>query len=230
MLPVITPQDLLVIAFLIFLEGVLSIDNALVLALLAKPLPKNQQRKALTYGLVGAVLFRVLAISMAALLIRSIWVKFLGGAYLIWLGTKNLWHGEGNKTISNQKHGFWMTILIIELTDIAFAVDSILAAVALTPKVWVIITGGLIGLVMMRFAASLFISLLERFPAFEKTAYQLVLLIGMKLVIEGCHLPGIDFHSAESLAFWIFWLLMALIIAGGFRTSRSRAGEFHKIK
>lgn len=109
-----------------------------------------------------------------------------------------------------------MTVIIVELTDIAFAVDSILTAVALTTKVWVVMAGGLIGLVMMRFAASLFIKLLERFPRFEPTAYILVFIIGMKLLIDGFHFPGVDFHSAHSPAFWIFWGSMAGALLFGF--------------
>jgi len=80
-----TPQDLGVIAILIILEGVLSIDNALVLALLAKRLPKSRQAKALTYGLLGAFVFRFIAIGAAAYLLRWRIVKLIGGGYLLWI-------------------------------------------------------------------------------------------------------------------------------------------------
>ena len=84
---------------------------------------------------------------------------------------------------------FWGTVALIEVTDIAFAVDSILAAIALVgsappgyvgphPKLWVVITGGMIGVMLMRVAAAMFIRLLERFPRFEMSAYLLVMTIG----------------------------------------------------
>jgi hypothetical protein len=83
-------------------------------------------------------------------------------------------------------------VLIIELTDIAFAVDSILAAMALAgsrdDKLWVVVSGGLLGVILMRFAAAIFVGLLDRFPRFEISAYLLVAVIGLKLVIDwGCN-------------------------------------------
>ncbi len=212
------PADLAVVALLVLLEGVLSIDNALVLGLLAKRLPKHQQARALTYGLAGAFLFRFVAIGAAAYLLRWRFVKLLGGGYLLWVSLKHFIFErretaeervavtpEGDPTLVDEttgtelspaqqeeelrtrnpvpvtpgRSGFWSTVLVIELTDIAFAIDSILAAIALVgsapaghigphPKLWVVITGGFLGVVLMRFAAVVFIRLLERFPRFEE--------------------------------------------------------------
>src|SRR5215217_3484583 len=81
--------DLAYIGLLVVLEGVLSIDNALVLGLLAKRLPKHQQPRALTYGLVGAFVFRLIAIALASLLLKWWIVKLLGGAYLIYVAVNH---------------------------------------------------------------------------------------------------------------------------------------------
>ncbi len=216
----LTSADLLVILFLIFLEGILSIDNALVLAVLARGLPKDQQRRALTYGLVGAVIFRLIALSLVTTLLRWNWVKFVGGGYLLFLAVKHFFFNakedEADGAKKKAPKNFWLVVLMIELTDIAFALDSILAAVALSNKFWVVFTGGILGVVMMRFAAGMFIGLLNRFPNFENTAYLLVLIIGIKVILEGLRLPGIDFHSAASPSFWIFWLLMLTCLLVGF--------------
>ena len=133
---------------------------------------------------------------------------------------------------------FWPTVAVIELTDIAFAVDSILAAIALVgsppkghpsdalhPKLWVVITGGLLGVILMRFAAVIFIRLLERFPRFETSAYLLVLVIGGKLLADwGFNTPDdshrLDFHNWQHPAFWVFWILMVLCFATGFVPKR----------
>lgn len=210
-------QDLASIGLLIFLEGVLSIDNALALAVIARQLPRSQQRKALTYGLVGAILFRFIALGLAAYLMSWTWVKFVGGGYLLWLAASH-WLKKADDDSKKLKVGtsFWKTVLVIEITDMAFALDSILAAVAVTPKLWVVVTGGIIGLIMMRFAATLFIRLLEAFPNFENTAFLLVALIGAKLVLDGLHLPGISFHSPSSWAFWVFWIGILACIGVGF--------------
>lgn len=234
--PVVTPNDLLTIGFLVFLEGVLSIDNALVLALIVKPLPKELQRKALTYGLVGAFVFRVMAIGMASYLMQWEWVKFVGGAYLMYLAIKYWWDKRKDevkeaKEPQSQARAFWMTIVVVELTDIMFAIDSILTAVALTRKLWVVITGGIIGLLAMRFAASLFIKMLDKFPRFEPTAYILVALVGTKLVVEGfAHefgLQAINFHDPKAPAFWIFWVCMCLAMLFGFTKPGSAKSASH---
>jgi len=271
------PHDLFIIGLLIILEGVLSIDNALVLGILAKRLPKHQQKRALTYGLVGAFVFRLLAIALATILIRLTIVKLLGGAYLLWIAIKHFLFERGEDdvpieakaaaagmiseesvspekrdqaakvlehetpaasigTVVKARASFWPTVFVIELTDIAFAVDSILAAIgvvgdppkdtpegALHPKYWVIITGGFLGVILMRYAAILFIKLLEKFPRFEQAAYILVTIIGLKLLLDWAgyqfNLP-IDFHHTNSPAFWIFWLAMIAGFAVGFLPQR----------
>src|SRR3954466_11468901 len=81
----ITSADLLLIPFIEFLEGLLSIDNAIVLAMMAKPLPKDLQRKALTYGLAGSVIFRLAALALASRLIYWHWAKIAGGCYLLFV-------------------------------------------------------------------------------------------------------------------------------------------------
>jgi YkoY family integral membrane protein len=269
------PQDLGVIALLILLEGVLSIDNALVLALLAKRLPKNQRAKALSYGLIGAFVFRFVAIGTAAYLLRWRIVKLIGGGYLLWVALKHLLSKSPDEQVkigpdrnvilldeatgqeltaeqeaeelsarcaipmqTSAQPGFWSTVLVIELTDIAFAIDSILAAIAVVgsppagyvgphPKLWVVVTGGILGVILMRIAAAMFIRLLERFPRFETSAYLLVTVIGVKLLVDwGFNTQQdphrVDFHDPGSVAFWAFWLAMAICIAFGFLPSRKR--------
>ena len=227
----VTAQDFFVIGFLAFLEGILSIDNALVLALMASHLPRDQQRKALTFGLVGSVVFRLAALSIATQLIQWHWVKWLGGGYLLFIAIRHFYaewkqSRSSDEEVATQKkqkaHSFWKTVFLIELMDIAFAVDSILAAVALTQKLWIVFVGGMLGVILMRFAASVFLKVLDRFPGFETTAYVLILIIGAKVTLEGFDLPQLDFHSARSPAFWIFWSLMMLGILSGFRKPKSR--------
>ena len=270
-------QDLLVVGLLIVLEGILSIDNALVLGLLAKRLPRYLQGRALTYGLVGAFVFRLIAIATASLLLKWRVVKLLGGGYLVYVALKHIFFDkadEGAAKIKVDAHGhpvvpdlpggadpvlvhphgkphkvhaweFWSAVLVIEMTDIAFAIDSIMAAIALVaggvipkvgfhPKLWAIVMGGFLGVILMRFAAMFFIRLLERFPRFEMAAYLLVLVIGGKLLLDWAfnnkpddagqmwHAP-LDFHSPQAMAFWVFWIAMALSFLTGFLPPRKRS-------
>ena len=219
MFQAITAQDLVTVGFLTFLEGILSLDNALVLALIVTHLPKELQKKALIYGVWGAIIFRTIAVFFATYLMYWNWIKFVGGGYLLFLAIQYWISGKESEKKKKEftKHsGFWKTVIIVELADIAFAIDSILTAVALSNKIWIVLTGGIIGLLLMRFAASYFIQLLEKFPRFEDTAYILIFIIGFKLILEGFHFSFLDFHSSSTPEFWGFWILMLLGFLFGF--------------
>lgn len=182
--------DLLVVAVLVVLEGLLSCDNAVVLALLVKDLPPDQRGKALRYGILGAYVFRLLAIFLAVWIMTVWWIKVLGGVYLCWLAIDFFRkQGDGHGKVREVKRflglgAFWSTVVWVELTDIVFSVDSIAAAVALSKKLWVLILGGLLGILAMRFAAQGFVSLLQRFPRLEFCAFAAVAVIGLKLLLE----------------------------------------------
>ncbi|GIX06840.1 MAG: hypothetical protein KatS3mg115_1243 [Candidatus Poribacteria bacterium] len=125
-------HDIPTVITLIFLEGLLSADNALVLAILVQGLPKHQQKKGLLYGLVGAFVLRGLAILVAATLMRYWWIEAGGAAYLMYLAIHHFAGKAGSHRLRAKKpRSFWPTVVIVELTDLAFAIDSILAAVGL---------------------------------------------------------------------------------------------------
>jgi YkoY family integral membrane protein len=234
-----SPPDLGVIALLVFFEGLLSIDNALVLALLARRLPEGLRAKALTYGLGGAIVFRTIMVAFSFYLLQWRIVKLLGGGYLLWISLKHFFFSKPEPSMDDETprpSGFWATVALIEVTDIAFAIDSILAAIALVgspppghvgppPKLWVVITGGFIGVMLMRVAAAMFIKLLERFPRFETSAYLLIIVIGSKLLVDwavnSAQQPDrADFHTPASPLFWTFWSMMLICIAIGFLPKR----------
>jgi YkoY family integral membrane protein len=207
--------DFLTIALLVLLEGLLSVDNALVLALLVMGLPKHQQKKALRYGILGAFLFRILATLFAAYMISVGWVKLVGGAYLLYLSYQ---HFFGHSHSTEQRRvpaaqpwlglsAFWATVVKVELTDIVFAIDSILVAVAMSPKLWVIITGGLLGIATMRMVTGQLVRIVERYPALVDGAFIIIAWVGIKLLVEWAHSSGyLHFEIPK-------WLSLGLIIA-----------------
>lgn len=188
------PQDLFVVLVLVILEGLLSCDNAVVLALLVKHLPPEQRGRALRYGIIGAYVFRIIALLLAVWIMQQWYLKVLGGLYLVWLGASHFLkkadeeaEEESVAKAPMRRFGlsvFWSTVIAVELTDIVFSVDSIAAAVALTDKLWVLIIGALAGILVMRFAAQGFVRLLELFPKLEACAFVAVLFIGIKLLFE----------------------------------------------
>lgn len=204
------------IGTLVILEGLLSADNALVLAVMVKHLPEKQRKKALFYGLLGAYIFRFIAIGVGVFLIKLWWVKVLGAAYLAWLAIKYFIDKSKKSDDEDEIKGmntggilirlfgtFWGTIAAVEIMDIAFSVDSVLAAFGVSEEIWVLLLGGMIGILMMRGIAGVFLKLIDKVPELETTAYVLILLIAIKmgLSVVGIHISHYAFFAILILAF-----------------------------
>jgi YkoY family integral membrane protein len=197
--------DALAVFTLAILEGILSVDNSLVLAILVRTLPKEQQKKALMYGIVGAFFFRVVALVFAAHLMRFVAFKVIGGGYLVYLAMKHMfffYKEDAHQSRPKVAASFWKTVLIVEFTDIAFSIDSITTAVAMSNKLLIIWLAGIMGIIFLRFAAGLFIRMLEKLPKLEDLAYQLIFFVGTKLLLEGFHIE---------ISHAVFWMMMAVI-------------------
>lgn len=191
-----TGSGLLIMLNLVLSEGLLSFDNALVLALLVSHLSRDRQYRlgpirmsiqqwALTAGIFGAYFFRVIAIGLGIYLIQFWFLQLIGGGYLLWLAYGHFFIGEKEEDkVQAYGKGFWGTVLKVETMDVAFSIDSILAALGISKRVWVILTGGMLGILCMRLVAGVFVRLIDRFPLFMHTGYALVCLIGYRLVSE----------------------------------------------
>jgi YkoY family integral membrane protein len=179
---------LFIILNIILLEIVLSIDNAAVLSTMVGQLPKSQQKKALTWGIIGAYIFRGVALLFASVLIKLIWLKVIGGIYLIYLSIKSL----RSQSITNEKkplkipllNTFWSTVVMVEFMDIIFSIDNIFSAVAFTSNFWIICLGVFIGILAIRFATTKMIELVKQIPVIEKIAFVVIGILGLKLVLS----------------------------------------------
>jgi len=197
--------DGLAVVTLAILEGILSVDNSLVLAIMVRSLPKVQQKKALMYGILGAFFFRMVALIFAAHLMHFIAFKIIGGAYLVYLAMKHMfffYKEDAHQSRPKAAASFWQTVLLVELTDIAFSIDSITTAVAMSDKLIVVWLAGIMGIIFLRFAAGILIRLLEKLPKLEDLAYQLIFFVGTKLLLEGFHIE---------ISHAVFWMMMAVI-------------------
>lgn len=204
------------IGALVVLEGLLSADNALVLAVMVRHLPEDKRKKALFYGLLGAYMFRFVAIGLGVWLMQIQWVKILGALYLAWLAWSHFkGSGEENQPGETNKIGllvrlfgpFWGTVAAVELMDIAFSVDSVLAAFGISKEVWILLLGGMLGVLMMRTVAGVFIRLIDRIPELETTAYVLIAIISAKMMLSVVHIE---------ISHTIFFIILALAFFGTF--------------
>lgn len=211
------------IGTLVIMEGLLSADNALVLAVMVKHLPEKQRKKALFYGLLGAYIFRFLAIGVGVYLIEFWWVKILGAGYLAWLAIKYFMdkrkeNDSGEEELEGiNKSGllirlfgnFWGTVAAVELMDIAFSIDSVLAAFGISQEIWVLLLGGMLGVLMMRGVAGIFLKLIDRVPEIETTAYVLILIISVKMLlgVVDIHIDHIYFFIILLIAFAVTFII-----------------------
>ncbi|SET75784.1 integral membrane protein, YkoY family [Oceanobacillus limi] len=248
-------EYLWVLVILVGLEGLLAADNALVLAIMVRHLPEEQRKRALFYGLAGAFILRFGSLFVISFLVDVWQVQALGAAYLLFIAFKNLYDRFKKKTDVEEAEegaepkkgsGFWMTVLKVEFADLAFAVDSILAAVALavalpptglgtigsldTGQFAVIFAGGMIGLIIMRFAANIFVGLLHKRPSLEVAAFAIVGWVGVKLAVIVLAHPDIHWipHEFPHSTPWkiIFYaVLVAIAVIGWFASGKNKEEE-----
>lgn len=264
--PLITAADqwhevLLLLPVLVGLEVVLSADNAIALAAIAKGLKsQNQQKQALNLGLVFALFFRISLILVSRWVLGFKPLMAAGAAYLLWLcadhfinnssevelpepelstpellspeltsskllDSKSLENKSINKSLNNSAkiisaenlfrfdRKLAGTAISIALTDLAFSLDSVAAAVAVSDKLWLVITGGIIGVVALRLSSNLFIELLNNYPRLEAAGYIAVGLVGIQLLVR-------VFWPFIELPQWLLLSLVGLLFLWGFTNRR----------
>lgn len=191
--------SLAVVGNLVIIESLLSVDNAAVLATMVMDLPDAQRQKALRYGIIGAYVFRGLAMLFASVLIQIWWLKPLGGLYLLYL-VYDWWKGKMTESKEDDlldKKGnwlyrvtvgslgnFWATVALVELMDMAFSIDNVFAAVAFSKNIILVCVGVFIGILAMRFVAQAFVKLMEKYSFLETAAFTVIGVLGLKLLLS----------------------------------------------
>ncbi|MBP7273311.1 MAG: DUF475 domain-containing protein [Saprospiraceae bacterium] len=206
----------LIVLNLIIIESLLSIDNAAVLATMVMDLPKEQRARALRIGIICAYIFRGLCLIFASYLIGIWWLQTLGGLYLFYIAVRyfitkatpqkedDLLNKQENyiyKITKGKISYFWSTVILVETMDLAFSIDNVFAAVAFTSNIYLVCTGVFIGILTMRLFAGVFVKLLEKYPFLEKSAFIILLFLGIKLMLTAVDkfFPGNSFvHAVES--------------------------------
>ncbi|NEP00923.1 MAG: DUF475 domain-containing protein [Symploca sp. SIO2E9] len=177
----------LLLMVLVALEAVLSADNAIALAAIARCLEDSQlQRRALNFGLLAAYFLRISLILSATWVIQFWQFELLGAAYLLWLVFEYFTSDEDEQ---HHHHGpkfnsLWQVIPLIAVTDLAFSLDSVTTAIAISDQIWLVLAGGTIGVITLRFMASLFIRWLKEYVHLEDAGYITVGFVGLRLLVR----------------------------------------------
>jgi tellurite resistance protein TerC len=154
------------------------------------PLLGYQRLAALRVGLLGAYVGRGAMLFLTSFLIHNSWIKLIGAAYLIHLAFDSLEDStsgdfdEDGEIKPIKVQSFWATVLTVELMDLVFSIDNVVAAVSLSKLLWVVMLGVAIGILTMRYAAGIFSYAVEREPILKQAAYILVFNIGVQLILD----------------------------------------------
>jgi YkoY family integral membrane protein len=224
--------DLATVGFLVVLESLLSADNALVMAVMVVGLPEHTHRRALNLGLVGALTFRSGATALAIYLIDAPWLKVFGGLYLMYLAGSHFWR---NRAVGDRRPSpagailgmstFWSTVVRVEVVNLAFSVDSILVAVAMSTKFWVVLSGGLLGVIAMRVVVSTLVALIRTYPTLVDGAFVIIAWVGGKLLLQYARqMAWVNWEipQALSLGVVVTILVASYLVA---RRGKARGGE-----
>jgi YkoY family integral membrane protein len=214
-------DTLLLLPVLIALEAVLSADNAIALAAIAQGLEsEKQQQRALNVGLVAAFVLRMLLILTASWVLRFWQFEVAGAVYLLWLVYQHFTAAEDDQ---HHHHGprfasVWQAVPTIALTDLAFSLDSVTTAIALSRDVWVVLLGGSIGILTLRFMAQLFIRWLDEYEHLEDAGFITVAFVGIRLLLRVANDSWVPPQ-------WLMILLIAGVFAWGFSKKTQTSDE-----
>jgi YkoY family integral membrane protein len=236
LLPLLNNADqwselLLLLPLLVALEAVLSADNAIALAAISRGLhDRERQRLALNLGLALALVFRLLLI-VAARWVLNVWPLQLAAAlYLLWLCGRHLqglWSGRhGDAAVGSETPASALNtpdptavaslasvVGTLAITDLAFSLDSVAAAVAVSDRLWLVMAGGVIGVIALRLTAGLFIRWLEIYNHLETAGFLAVGLVGIRLLLR----LGMPEHLPPE---WVLLLAVACLFVWGFSSRR----------
>jgi len=210
-----------VLLILVVLEAVLSADNAIALAAIAQGLEDSDlQRRALNFGLVAAYILRITLILTATWVVQFWQFELLGAVYLLWLTYQYFSSDEGE---DSEHHGprfssLWQAIPIIAVTDMAFSLDSVTTAIAVSQETWLVIAGGTIGVITLRFMAGLFIRWLDEYLYLQDAGYVTVGLVGLRLLFKALK-PEIVPPE------WLMIVAIAAVFAWGFSKRKPEKAE-----
>ena len=215
---------------LVLLELILSADNAVALAAIARSSRQpEQERLALNLGIGMALVLRIALIVVAQWVLQNTWVQLFAAAYLVWLVVDHFKSRSDDSASALDADGsdrserpFLKTVVLLAFTDLAFSIDSVAAAVAISDQILLISAGAFIGIVALRFTSALFIRWLDLYPRLETAGFLAVAFVAFRLIV---HVIVPDLNQPD----WLTLLVVLVLFAWGMsiRTSDLDQDESH---
>lgn len=170
---------------IVLIEGLLSVDNSLIIATKARVLQDSRLRdRALFWGYVLAMVFRLLALGVVFILLKYPVIQLVCGLYLVWVTCDHFARIHGVNAVAGAQPSFTRVIMDIAILDLVFGIDNIVTAVAISPKMWIVVTGVIAGIATMALASKVFMRVVDKLPVLAPLAYLIVGYIGCQIAVE----------------------------------------------
>lgn len=208
---------------IIWINIILSGDNAVVIALAARSLPPHQQKKAILWGSGAAVVFRIILTVVAVKLLALPWLQIIGGLLLLWIGVQLLGGEEDGEGEHKETSGLMAAVRTILIADIVMSLDNVIAvAAAAKGSTLLLIIGLAISIPLVIFGSTLMIKLMERFPVIVTLGAALIGWVGGETVISDVALKDLLvanpwLHYAAAALGAVFVVLVGRALAGRHR-------------
>ncbi|KQC46508.1 hypothetical protein AP057_06105 [Geobacillus sp. Sah69] len=208
---------------IIIIDLLLAGDNAIVIGLAARNLPKHQQKKAVVWGTVGAVVIRALATIFVVWLLKIPGLLLVGGVLLVWIAYKLLVEGKGHDDVEAGGN-LWEAIRTIIIADALMGLDNVLAvAGAAHGNFFLVVLGLLISVPIMVWGSTLILKWIERFPIIITIGAGVLAWTAAKMIVDEPFLKAYFANPAVKYGFEL--LVVAAVIVAGTMKKRKSAKE-----
>ena len=219
-----TPDFWIGLLKIIWINIILSGDNAVVIALAARSLPEHQQKKAIMFGSGAAVVLRIALTVVAAKLLALSYLQIIGGILLLWIGTQLLGGEDEEEGEGGEKAGLWTAIRTILIADLVMSLDNVIAVAAAAKGSMVLLVLGLaISIPLVIFGSKLMIKLMDRFPVIVTLGAALIGWVGGETIVSDVALQSIV--EANHWMHTVFPVLGAALVLG---IGKLTAGKKHE--
>lgn len=170
---------------IIWINIILSGDNAVVIALAARSLPPHQQKKAILFGSGAAVVLRIILTVVAAMLLQLSFLQVVGGLLLLWIGVQLLSEEEEDEGQAKEGGGLMVAVRTILIADLVMSLDNVIAVAAAAKGNTILLLLGLaISIPLVIFGSTLMIKLMERFPIIVTLGAALIGWVGGETIVS----------------------------------------------
>ncbi|MDO7905432.1 TerC family protein [Paenibacillus sp. JX-17] len=220
-------EFMLLLLNVIFIDLMLAGDNAIVIGMAARKLPKETQKKAILYGTGGAVIIRILATIVVLWLLSVPWLRVVGGILLVWIAYK-LVAEEEEHTEVQAGTSLWAAVRTIVVADAAMGLDNVLAvAGAAKQHLILVILGLLISVPIVVWGSTLFIKLINRFPWIMYLGAAVLAYTAANMITEEKRFTPY-FEEHPTVRYGLILIVVAGVLLAGYAKNRRAGKEKHR--